>query len=65
MFHHLNVQRQAAREGWEPALVDYRPGRVTRWWARVVTVVLEGWDPTLPKRLRSRLDAGAKHSNNG
>lgn len=57
MFNHLNVQREAARVPWEPALVDYRPGWVTRWWARVVTHVLEGYDPWFAKRYqRGHLD---------
>lgn len=53
MFHHLNVQRQAAREGWEPALIDYRPGWCTRWWAGVFARLIEGKDRALPLRLRS------------
>lgn len=54
MFHYLNVQRQAARKLWEPAIIDYRPGRWTRWWGRWFACFIDGEDDALPARLRKQ-----------
>lgn len=52
MFNHLNVQRAAARVPWDTGADAVRPGWLTRWWAGVITRVLDGYDPTLPRRLK-------------
>lgn len=55
MFHHLNVQREATHVPWESIPYDYRPWWGMRWWARVVTVVLDGYDPWLAKRAKEQI----------
>ncbi len=54
MFNHLTVQREATRVPWEPVPIDYRPRWWTRWWAGVVTVVLEGYDPWFVKHAKEQ-----------